>query len=127
MSSLTTKGIEITVETFFRPNLGQQPGEYLFAYRITLENHNSFTVQLMRRHWEIFDSIGEKRQVDGGGVIGKQPVLAPGETFQYMSGCNLKSEMGKMWGHYTMLNLDTMREFEVTIPGFVMVVPAKWN
>ncbi len=126
MNSLTTKGIEITVETFYRADMSQ-PGEFMFAYRITLENHNHFSVQLMRRHWEIFDSIGDKRRVDGGGVIGKQPVLAPGETFQYMSGCNLKSEMGKMWGSYTMLNLDTMREFEVTIPGFDLVVRAKWN
>lgn len=128
MQSLTTQGVEITVETFYQPDYSNPvQQEFMFAYRITLENHNSFAVQLMRRHWDIFDTSGEYREVDGDGVVGQQPVLTPGETFQYVSGCNLKSEMGKMWGHYFMTNLLDHTEFKVVIPPFDMVAPFKGN
>ena len=102
-------------------------GEFMFAYRITIENHNSFTVKLLRRHWQIFDSNAEYREVEGDGVVGMQPVIAPGEHYQYVSGCNLKTEIGKMSGSYTMQDLDTMREFKVKIPAFDLIVPIKLN
>ncbi len=128
MHSLITEGVEITVETFYQPDYSQPVrNEFMFAYRITLENHNSFSVQLLRRHWDIFDSNGEYREVDGDGVVGQQPVLTPGETFQYVSGCNLNSDMGKMWGHYDMINLFDQREFQVEIPAFKLVAPMKMN
>ncbi len=128
MQSLTTQGVEITVETFYQPcysNPLQQ--EFMFAYRITLENHNNFSIQLLHRHWHIFDSIGEYREVDGEGVVGQQPVLTPGETFQYMSGCNLKSEIGKMWGHYQMESVLDKRSFKVEIPAFDLFALMKGN
>lgn len=128
MESLTTQGVEITVETFYQPDHSiPLQHEYMFAYRITLENHNPFPVQLLRRQWHIFDSNGEYRQVDGDGVIGQQPVLQPGESFQYVSGCNLKSDMGKMRGHYEMINLNNHYPFEVEIPMFEMIAPMKQN
>jgi ApaG protein len=101
--------------------------EYMFAYRITLENSNSFPVQLLRRHWYIFDSTTEHREVEGEGVIGIQPVINPGEKYQYVSGCNLRSEMGKMHGMYFMENCHNKKTFIINIPAFEMVVPAKLN
>jgi ApaG protein len=126
MQSLITQGVKVSVETFYQQDYSlPHQHEYMFAYRITLENHNPFTVQLLRRQWYIFDSIGDYRQVEGEGVIGQQPVLKPGETFQYVSGCNLKSEMGKMWGHYSMLDLSSNKPFRADIPEFQMIAPMK--
>ena len=99
----------------------------MFAYRITLENHNSFAVKLLRRHWEIFDSNGSHREVEGEGVVGIQPVIEPGESYQYVSGCNLRTEMGKMKGSYQMENCYNQRQFQVSIPSFEMIVPMKNN
>ena len=128
MYSLITQGVQITVETFYQPEYSNPVNrEFMFAYRITVENRNPFTVQLLRRHWHIFDSHGETREVEGEGVVGQQPVLQPGEQFQYVSGCNLKSEIGKMQGTYEMMNIFTNRPFEVEIPVFEMVAPMKCN
>jgi ApaG protein len=128
MQSLTTQGVEITVETFYQPDFSNPTQqEFMFAYRITLENHNAFAVQLMRRHWNIFDSNGEHREVDGDGVIGQQPVLSPSEVFQYVSGCNLDTDMGKMSGYYEMLNLLDQTTFKVDIPAFNLIAPMKAN
>ncbi len=126
MISQTTQGVEVTVETFYQHDYSQpHQHEHMFAYRITLENHNPFTVQLLRRQWYIFDSNGDYRQVEGEGVVGQQPILKPGETYQYVSGCNLKSEMGKMWGFYTLLDLTTQTNFRADIPAFQMIAPMK--
>lgn len=99
----------------------------MFAYRITIENHNKFTVKLLRRHWFIFDSNAEHREVEGEGVVGVQPVLLPGENYQYVSGCNLKTEMGKMYGSYQMENENTRQLFSVNIPSFDLIAPSKLN
>jgi ApaG protein len=126
MQSLITQGVEISVETFYQPEYSQPLlHEYMFAYRITLENHNNFTIQLLSRQWYIFDSNGDYRQVEGEGVVGQQPILQPGESFQYVSGCNLKSEMGKMWGYYNMINLNHNTAFKATIPDFSLIAPMK--
>lgn len=126
MNSAITEGMEVSVETFYQQEYSQpQQNEHMFAYRITLENHNPYAVQLLRRQWYIFDSNGEYRQVEGEGVIGQQPIIGPGETFQYVSGCNLKSEMGKMWGHYTLVDLRTQKTFQAEIPIFQMISPMK--
>lgn len=128
MNSLITQGVEISVETFYQyEHSNPLQGEFMFAYRITLVNHNNYTVQLLNRYWEIFDSNGENRLVEGEGVIGQQPVLSPGDSFQYVSGCNLKSELGKMSGYYVMLNFDTMSHFQVAIPTFKLEAPFKAN
>lgn len=128
MSSTTTQGVEVSVETYFQPDYSNpMSGEFMFAYRITIDNHNSFSVKLHRRHWHIFDSNGEFREVEGEGVVGVQPVLTPGERYQYVSGCNLRSEMGRMSGTYQMENVDTRQFFDVDIPAFEMIVPFKNN
>ena len=128
MVSLISEGVEVSVETFYQQDYSNpMQSEYMFAYRIAIENHNSFPVKLHRRHWYIFDSTGSTREVEGEGVVGVQPVLSPGEKYQYVSGCNLRSEMGKMKGTYQMENLDSRQMFEVNIPSFEMVVPMKNN
>lgn len=128
MVSKISEGIEVSVETFYQPDYSNAvSGEFMFAYRITIENHNSYPVKLHRRHWYIVDSNGTNREVEGEGVVGIQPILSPGERYQYVSGCNLHSEMGKMYGTYDMENLDDKSMFEVNIPVFEMVVPFKMN
>jgi ApaG protein len=128
MVSLISEGVEISVETFYQQDYSKPlQSEYMFAYRITIENHNSFPIKLLRRHWNIFDSNGTYREVEGEGVIGVQPVLAPSETYKYVSGCNLRTEMGKMSGTYQMENLDNKKMFDVNIPAFEMIVPLKNN
>ena len=128
MNTLISKGVEISVEVFYQPEYSQPVlHEFMFAYRITIVNHNQFALQLLRREWSIFDSSGEHRQVEGEGVVGQQPILASGESFQYVSGCNLKTEMGKMWGDYEMLNTDNQQLFKVEIPAFQMIAPMKNN
>lgn len=128
MANKISEGMEVSVETFYQPDYSNPiSGEYMFAYRITIENHNGFPVKLQRRHWHIFDSNGSYREVEGEGVVGVQPVLQAGERYQYVSGCNLRTEMGKMYGSYTMENLNNKKSFEVNIPVFEMIVPFKMS
>jgi ApaG protein len=100
---------------------------FLFTYRIKIENTGDYDVQLLRRNWNIVDSISEHRSVEGAGVVGQQPVLRPKEVYEYESACNLKSEFGKMDGTYTFERLVDGEEFSVSIPEFKMVVPFRLN
>src|ERR1700712_2729335 len=128
MNSAITSGVEITVETFYQPEYSNPLlHEFMFAYRIVIENHNSFTVQLLSRHWYIFDSNGEYREVEGEGVVGQQPILMTGQKYQYVSGCQLKTEMGTMHGTFDMTNLSNHKNFVVKIPRFQLVAPMKNN
>jgi ApaG protein len=116
MVSNVTEGVKVSVESFYQP-----------AYRVTIENNNTFPVKLLRRHWHIFDSNAAEREVEGEGVVGIQPRINPGDQYQYISGCNLRTEMGKMYGTYTMQNLAEKTDFDVKIPVFHMIVPFKMN
>lgn len=128
MVSKVTQGVKVSVETFYQPEQSQPlEGEFMFAYRITIENHNRYPVRLLRRHWHIFDSDATRREVEGDGVVGVQPVIQPGERYQYISGCNLRTELGRMHGTYDMLDMHSDREFQVNIPVFHMTVPFKMN
>jgi ApaG protein len=128
MVSKISEGVQISVETFYQADYSNPANhEFMFAYRITLENHNHFTIKLLRRQWFIFDSNGEHREVEGEGVVGVQPTLKSNEQFQYVSGCNLRTEMGKMQGNYIMENQNTKELFSVKIPSFEMIVPTKMN
>ena len=128
MANKISEGVEISVETFYQPDYSNPvSGEFMFAYRITIDNHNNFPVKLHRRHWHIFDSNGTYREVEGEGVVGVQPTLNPGEKYQYVSGCNLRTEIGKMHGTYLMENINNKKQFDVTIPAFEMTVPFKMN
>jgi ApaG protein len=128
MVSKVTDGIKISVEQFYQPDYSNPLQlEFMFAYRITIENNNPFPVQLLRRHWIICDSNAEQKEVEGEGVIGIQPIILPNEQYQYISGCNLKSELGKMYGTYLMKNVNTQQRFDVKIPVFQMEAPFKRN
>lgn len=128
MISKISEGVQISVETFYQADYSNPANhEFMFAYRITIENHNDFTVKLLRRKWFIFDSDGQNREVEGEGVVGVQPVIEPDKQFQYVSGCNFKTEMGKMHGSYLMENQNTKTTFSVNIPPFEMIVPVKLN
>jgi ApaG protein len=128
MVSKISEGVEVSVETYYQPDYSNPvASEFMFAYRITLENHNNFPVKLHRRHWYIIDSNGSHREVEGDGVVGVQPIIQPGEKYHYVSGCNLRTELGKMYGTYEMENLFNKSTFEVNIPVFEMIVPFKMN
>lgn len=125
---MISEGVKVSVETFYQQDYSNPlQSEFMFAYRITIENHNAFPVKLHSRHWHIFDSDGSNREVEGEGVVGMQPVISPGEEYQYVSGCNLHTEMGRMHGAYLMENLHSKELFDVNIPAFEMVTPFKYN
>lgn len=128
MSTLITSGIQISVRTIFRSDLSNLfEQNFFFNYLIEMENQNDFDVQLLTREWYIFDSLSEARYVSGEGVVGEQPILKPGERFNYTSGCELFSDMGMMKGFYTFKNLKSGELFQVIVPTFLLEYPNKLN
>ena len=95
---------------------------YVFAYTITISNTGTVTAQLISRHWVITDAEGDVQEVRGLGVVGQQPLLAPGQSFEYTSGCALPTPVGTMKGSYQMVAEDGL-PFEATIPEFVLSMP----
>ncbi|MBE9668505.1 Co2+/Mg2+ efflux protein ApaG [Mucilaginibacter boryungensis] len=128
MITAITDGVKITVETQYQPEYSNPANEhFMFAYRINIENVGDHAVQLLRRHWHIFDSNSTHREVEGEGVVGVQPVIEPGHSHEYISGCNLKTDMGSMKGEYQMVRLLDGTLFNVTIPEFYLVASYKMN
>ncbi|MBL7765927.1 MAG: Co2+/Mg2+ efflux protein ApaG [Chitinophagaceae bacterium] len=128
MTQQITEGICITVETFYNQEQSNPiNNEFTFAYRVSIDNNANFPVKLLRRHWQIFDSNGTFREVEGEGVVGQQPMLEPGESFQYMSGASIRTDIGRMTGTYQMENLLNKKLFKVNIPEFNLVAPHKLN
>lgn len=128
MVTATTQGIKISIETFFQADhSNEKKAEFVFAYHITIENKSAIEIQLLRREWNIYDSTGEWRYVSGEGVVGEQPVIKPGGLYQYISGCHLRTTIGKMFGKYLMTRLNDHSEFEVDIPEFCMIAPQILN
>ncbi|MFN8284622.1 MAG: Co2+/Mg2+ efflux protein ApaG [Chitinophagales bacterium] len=128
MTSLITHKIKVSVETFYQSDYSYPMSQhFMFAYRIIITNNSKDAVQLLRRHWFIIDALGQKREVEGEGVVGEQPVLQPGEQYEYISGCDLKTDIGKMYGSYLMVNLFDGKLFQVEIPEFFMTAPLKMN
>jgi ApaG protein len=123
-----TDGVKVTVATSYQPEYSSPAqSHYVFTYKIIIENNSEYTVKLLRRHWFIYDANAVIREVEGDGVVGQQPVLEPGQTHEYVSGCNLKTEFGKMKGTYLMDRVVDGKQFKVNIPEFIMVVPYKLN
>jgi ApaG protein len=123
-----TNGIKISVRSTYRPDHSEASKNlFVFSYRIEIENSSKYSVQLLRRHWYISDSNGQKREVEGEGVIGEQPILEPRESYEYDSACDLQTDMGIMEGTYLMKNLDTDELFDVSIPKFKLQVPFRLN
>lgn len=128
MKTEVTKGVKVTVSTEYLSEYSSpMQHHYVFAYNITIENQSDFSIQLERRHWHIYDSNGQIREVEGEGVVGQKPILEPGERHSYVSGCNLKTSLGKMQGTYQMRKLVNDYSFKVTIPEFTLMAPFRHN
>ena len=128
MVSQITRGIKISVLTNFEGTyFKNHKMHFAFTYHITIENHSKDSVQLTTRHWEISDSLNHMEIVDGEGIIGKKPVLKPGELHTYSSGCLLMSPFGAMTGHFNMINFTTTRTFKVAVPTFRLSAPFALN
>lgn len=119
MISQVTQGIRVSIVTNFEGiYFKNYKIHYAFTYHITIENQSKDSVQLLTRHWEIFDALNEKEIVDGEGVIGEKPIIKSGGSYTYNSGCLLVSPIGAMKGYFTMVNFTTTRKFKVTVPTF---------
>lgn len=128
MFTQVTKGIKITVETSFEGTFFKNyKMHYAFGYTISIENQTNSAVQLTSRHWDIFDSLKDTETIDGEGVIGKKPVIQPGKSHTYSSGCLLASPIGAMRGFYNMVNLSSTENFEVEVPTFKLAAPFVLN
>ena len=128
MITQVTRGIKVSIQTTFEGTFFKNyKMHYAFGYTITIENQGKDTVQLVGRHWEIFDSLKERETVDGEGVVGKKPVIRPGKSHTYSSGCLLASPIGAMKGFYGMVSISTAEEFEVEIPTFKFAAPFALN
>ncbi len=113
-----TRGIVVSVETtYLEGNSSPGDSQYLWAYRVTIENQGRETVQLRSRHWMITNARGEYTEVKGPGVVGEQPLLKPGESYEYTSGAPLNTPSGMMGGSYQMES-DTGEWFDIEIPTF---------
>jgi ApaG protein len=128
MIQQVTRGIKISVQTSFEGTFYKNyKMHFAFNYVITIENQSKDYVQLNTRHWRIKDSLNRTEHVDGEGVIGKKPVLKPGQSHSYQSGCLLSSPFGNMSGFYNMVNFTTSNQFSVIIPAFKLSAPFALN
>lgn len=117
-----TEGIKVTVEVTYQPEFSSpHQHHYVFTYKVNIENNSAHTLQLMRRKWEISDAGDVAKTVEGDGVVGQQPILEPGNKHEYVSGCNLKSGLGKMRGSFFMEKLFDGKYLEVKIPEFQLI------
>jgi ApaG protein len=125
MVQQVTQGIKVSVETSFEGTFYRI--RYAFSYIVTIENQSKDIVQLTTRHWEISDALNSLETVEGDGVIGKKPVIQPGNKHIYSSGCMLLSPFGAMKGHYNMVNFTSTKKFRVVIPSFKLSEPSAMN
>jgi ApaG protein len=118
-----TRGVRVRVKPAFLDDQSDpDTGRYLWSYTVTIENRGSETVQLMSRYWHITDAIGRIQEVSGPGVVGAQPVIEPGQVFEYTSGCPLPTASGAMTGRYQM-RAASGEAFEAEIPPFLLESP----
>lgn len=127
MSNAITNGIRVTVSSNYIPaQSAPKARRYVFAYTVRIANEGTEAAQLKSRHWIITDGNGKIEQVKGPGVVGEQPMLRPGEHFEYTSGCVLETPRGSMEGTYQMLRSDGT-EFDATIAPFALMLPYSLN
>ncbi len=128
MIQQVTRGIKISIETNFEGTFYKNYRvHFAFGYKITIENQSKDSVQLTSRFWKIKDALNRTEIVEGEGVIGKKPVIKPGESHTYKSGCLLTSPFGSMSGFYNMINFTSTRKFRVAIPSFKLSAPFALN
>ncbi|MBI06308.1 MAG: Co2+/Mg2+ efflux protein ApaG [Rhodospirillaceae bacterium] len=120
-----TQSVEITVRPFYLDEQSEpEKSHFVWGYHVTIHNQGGHTVQLLSRYWRITDALGKIQEVRGPGVVGEQPILAPGESFEYTSGCPLSTSSGIMGGFYEM-ERDGGERFEVGIPTFSLDDPSQ--
>ncbi len=123
MFEALTNNVLITVmPVYIDERSAPEESRYFWAYRISIENKSPLSVQLLSRHWQIVDGIGNVEEVHGEGVVGEQPVIAAGDTYEYTSGCPLNTPSGFMRGTYQMVDEEGL-EFEAEIPAFPLDLP----
>lgn len=128
MVQQVTSGIKISVETNFEGTFYKNYKiHFAFGYRVTIENQSKDSVQLTSRFWKIKDALNNTEIVEGEGVVGKKPVLRPGESHTYSSGCLLSSPFGSMNGYFNMVNFTSTKKFKVIIPSFKLSAPFAIN
>ena len=126
-NAATTDGVTVRVSVSYLPEQSEpERGRWFWAYHIRLENEGTETVQLLTRHWVITDGRGARHSVEGEGVVGEQPVIEPGASVDYVSGCPLATPSGAMQGSYQMVRADGA-VFAVEIPRFSLFAPAVLN
>ena len=119
-----TRGIKVSVRTFYLDDQSQpDDGQFVWAYRVRVENQGTEDVRLLRRTWHITDSRGRTQHVTGDGVLGEQPQMAPGEAYEYTSGTPLPTPSGFMTGAYHMVSIASGEPFDVRIPAFSLDSP----
>jgi ApaG protein len=127
VSDATTRGVRVQVESLYVPERSSPRDEsFFFAYHVRISNVGTETVQLVSREWTITDAEGEVERVSGPGVVGEQPLLGPGRSFEYTSFCPLKTSVGAMQGAYHMVTSEG-EKFEATIAPFTLAVPNAVN
>ncbi|MBO1074181.1 Co2+/Mg2+ efflux protein ApaG [Roseomonas marmotae] len=119
-----TRNVRVSVRAFYLEDQSRpEESHFVWAYRVSIENQGQVTVQLLKRSWQITDAMGRMQQVHGPGVVGEQPVLEPGESFEYTSGTPLATPSGFMRGTYHMVEHDSGEAFDVAIPAFSLDCP----
>jgi ApaG protein len=122
-SEALTRGVRVRVESEYAPDRSQPcKNQWFFLYTVTISNEGGDTIQLLTRHWIITDGTGNVQEVRGPGVVGKQPTLKPGDSFEYTSGCELTTAFGVMEGSYQMIS-DVGERFDVRIAPFTLSEP----
>jgi ApaG protein len=126
-SEAVTRGVRVHVESRYVPEQSDPDrGGWLFAYRVRITNEGQSTVQLISRHWIITDANGETEEVRGPGVVGAQPILGPGESFEYTSACPLRTSFGTMHGTYQMVTNEG-DGFDAEVAAFTLSTPYAVN
>jgi ApaG protein len=119
-----TRGVRVTIRPFYLADQSDPTeGRYVWAYKVQIENLSPATVQLLKRSWIITDALGREMRVHGEGVVGEQPILEPGESFDYTSGTPLPTPSGFMRGTYHMIVTGTGEEFDAAVPAFSLDSP----
>jgi ApaG protein len=127
VSSVVTRGIRVVVSSFYLAERSSpSSGQYAFGYKVRIENEGFETAQLRSRHWIITDGDGKVQEVRGEGVVGAQPVLKPGQHFEYTSWCMLATPHGSMHGTYQMVT-DGGEKFDAAIAPFPLALPYSLN
>jgi ApaG protein len=122
-SEATTRNIRVRVQAQYDPSRSSPPqNQWFFLYTVNILNQGQDTVKLISRHWIITDGMGKVQEVQGPGVVGNQPVLAPGQSFEYTSGCPLTTPFGSMHGTYQMIS-QADKQFDVEIAPFTLTEP----